>query len=114
MIELSDWLQQNWLEFGTLLAQAAILIVLIWYGRKVVKTLAGSRPEEEPALERISVPRQLVPLPDRPVIAEEEKQNTPGIAQRLVHWLQQPTRRQHTSPSAWRRLARWLQAPVGS
>lgn len=117
MIELTDWLQQNWLEFGTLLAQAMIPIVLVWYGRKVVKTLGASRAEAESVSERsISVPRQLVPLADSMAAGEHEevKPDGPGVARRFAHWMQQPMASRRTSPSAWRRVARWLQAPAGS
>ena len=112
MIELTDWMQQNWLELGTLLAQAAIPIILIWYGRKLLKTLEVSR-HGAPAIQSLRVTAINSP-PDAAMIAEEERETAPGVARRFTQWLQQPMTNHRTTPSPWRRLARWLQAPVGS
>jgi len=113
MMELTDWIQQNWLELGTLLAQAMIPIVLVWYGRKVVKTLEAHR-QEEPAHSRLNTSGPLgLSGVERPVMTEEAF-DAPGIATRVGSWLQQPMSNKRNSPSTWRRLARWLQAPAGS
>jgi len=113
MMELTDWIQQNWLELGTLLAQAMIPIVLVWYGRKVVKTLEAQR-HGEPALSRLNTSGPLGLSGLERAATMEEPFDAPGIATRVGSWLQQPMGNKRNSPSAWRRLARWLQAPAGS
>lgn len=109
MNELISWMQDNWLDLGRLLAQAAVPVVLVWYGRKLLKTLEVSRQEEQ-SWQRLSP--ATAPRTETAAIMEAEPKHTPGVGRRFAQWLQEPMTSSRTS--AWQKLARWLQAPAGS
>jgi hypothetical protein len=54
MNEFSDWFDNNWVDLARLLVQCGILTAVVWYGRKLLKTLRASQ-EQIGALLRLSV-----------------------------------------------------------
>ena len=50
----SDWFVNNWVDLARLLVQCGIFAVVVWYSRKVLKTLRASQ-EQIGALLRLSV-----------------------------------------------------------
>jgi hypothetical protein len=119
MNPMSEWLQDNWYDFGSLLAQLSIAVILAWYGREALRILKaakapeaqqepsrklslldvlGSRPEER------QVEAAPVAAPREPIIGR--------IVDHGVAWLQAPMRNAGVNP--FRRVVRWFQAPIGS
>ncbi len=91
MSKMSDWLRSDWFELGSLLVQCAILVVLVWYARKALRTRTASQEQVE-ALQGSYLTQEA------PAYTEPERAERGG---------KQPV------PS-WRRLIRWLGSPVGS
>ncbi len=110
MSELSDWVQTNWYELGSLLVQAAILAALLWYGRKTLKTIGASQQQMETLLSLSLAPGARVPAAPESTEGVELPWVDPW--RRLVAWLQAPMGSGAVTP--WRRAVRWLQAPVRS
>jgi len=54
MIDMSDWLENNWIDLARLLVQGAILAAVVRYGRKLLATLRASQ-EQVGALLKLSV-----------------------------------------------------------
>jgi hypothetical protein len=50
----SDWFVNNWVDLARLVVQCGILAVVVWYSRKILKTLRASQ-EQIGALLRLSV-----------------------------------------------------------
>jgi len=115
MGDLSDFLQDNWFELGSLIAQFGILAVIAWYARTKLKSPVDSHrqvessatlsepPEEFALQEPVStayqgVGRMLSPMP---AAASLDPVPTPA-----GHWPQ------HTSRC--RTMIRWLRAPITS
>lgn len=109
MSEMSDWIQSNWFELGSLLVQCAILATLAWYGRKTLGILRASQLSNATA--------------DRPTAQEAAAPSGPeGVGhsvgevaaawRNLISWLQAPIASGGFAP--WHRVIRWLQAPMGS
>jgi hypothetical protein len=96
--EMSDWIQSNWFELGSLLVQCAILATLAWYGRKILRTVRDPQNQSE-TLERgwpsnatvEQPPLQQSVAPTRP---EGSEHGVGGIA------------------DGWRNLISWLRAPM--
>jgi hypothetical protein len=113
---MSDWIQANWFELGSLLVQCAILLTLVRYGGKAlrmvrvlqtqgesVERLLPSTDAAEPTVHRAYAPARL----------EGTEDGAGGIAAvwgSLTSWLQAPMERRDAVPSS--RVARWLQAPM--
>lgn len=108
MIGLNDWIQDNWLELGSLLAQVSIALALFWYGSKLLKIVEAARQEDR---SRWVAPSAAAIHSDAGY-AEEQREHGTGLGRRVVHWLQEPMVNSGVTP--WRKLARWLQSPVGS
>lgn len=51
---MNAWIQNNWYEFGTLIAEFSFVFAAIWFARKVLKTLRASQ-EQVGALLKLSV-----------------------------------------------------------
>jgi len=62
MSEFSDWLQNNWIDLARLGVQAAILAVVVRYGRRLLATLRASQ-EQIGALLKLSVTDGASPQP---------------------------------------------------
>ena len=110
MSELSDWVQTNWYELGSLLVQTAILAALVWYGRKTLRTIAASQHQMETLLSL-----SLAPGAQSTGAADpEEMAAHAGVESwhKLLAWLQAPMGSGLVTP--WRRAIKWLQAPVRS
>ncbi len=110
MSELSDWVQTNWYDLGSLLVQTAILAALVWYGRKTLKTIGASQQQMETLLSLSLAPGARVPAAPEP--AEIADHRVAESWHKLVAWLQAPMGNGLVTP--WRRAVRWLQAPVRS
>jgi|GEM_PF-3088453 len=110
MIQLTDWLQDKWLELGSLLAQSAIAILLGWYGRKLLTILEFSHQGERRFEGRRRPVAAAAPIED--ARGEEQSEPALGMGRRMAQWLQEPMTSRGTTP--WRKLVRWLQAPAGS
>jgi hypothetical protein len=54
MNDFSDWFDNNWIDLARLLVQCGILTAVVWYSRKMLKTLRASQ-EQIGALLRLSV-----------------------------------------------------------
>jgi hypothetical protein len=89
--ELNDWVTSNWFELGTLLIQCAILLVLVGYGRAMLRLSRDSQEQLE-AQQRPSLALGAV--------AHAEPRHTESVF--------------HRAAGSWRRIVRWLQAPAGS
>jgi hypothetical protein len=115
--EMSDWIQSNWFELGSLLIQCAILATLAWYGRKTLRILRDSQ-SQGATLERLrpsnataeqTTLRQTV-TPTRPESAEYGVDVTATVRPNLISWLQAPMRSRGVDSRY--KFIRWLQAPM--
>lgn len=114
MNELSDWIQANWFELGSLALQIATLASLVWFGRKAMAQLARGqsvRQAEAPATEPMAMEaatsdtthpfhgglRGLIPM---------EAPATRG-SERVVRGV-------HTEAGLWRSIMKWLNKPMSS
>jgi len=114
MSDIANWIQDNWFELGSLLAQFAIVGVLVRYGRIAVRLRAASQGQAQPKLRIVEtedayapaeatpaghggVGRMLSPMPEAPAPQAEP------IA---------PRRAKQVAP--WRVIVAWLQAPMGA
>jgi hypothetical protein len=136
MNEITAWMQSNWYEFGTLVAEFAFVAAAIWFARKILRTLRASQ-EQVGALLKLSVTggaaeRQSHNAPaDRPLASspywltpsetayagspEHAESAPPPVATTkngLIVWLQTPMSSGGAAP--WRKAIRWLQSPAGS
>jgi hypothetical protein len=91
--ELSDWVTSNWFELGSLLIQCVILVVLVGYGRAMLRSRASQE-----QLEQLEV-RQTSSL-GLGAISHAEPRHTESVF--------------HRAANSCRRIVRWLQAPAGS
>ena len=119
MSELSDWIQSNWFELGSILVQCAVLATLAWYGRKVVSILVASYDQNEalrrPWLSNVAAEQRTTKQTFAPAGIERTGHGSGGVAaawRDLLTWLQAPMGSGRIRPS--RRVIRWLQAPMGS
>ena len=124
MNALIDSIQDHWFELASLVFQAAILAIIVWYARKTLKTMRASQ-EQVGALMRLSLSDMIA---DRspslkqdadvaPVLSSPEEENSAGtgsfaVGHGIINWLQAPMNGGGVSPL--RRVIRWLQAPAGS
>jgi hypothetical protein len=138
MNEVTAWMQSNWYELGTLVAEFVCLTVGIWFARKILRTLRASQ-EQVGALLKLSVAGGATDrqspnaAPDRPSVVaaspywltpsetasagspEHAESAPPQLATHkngLIVWLQTPMSSGGVAP--WRKAIRWLQSPAGS
>jgi hypothetical protein len=138
MNEITVWMQSNWYELGTLVAEFAFVAAAIWFARKILRTLRASQ-EQVGALLKLSVTGAVTErqspnaAADRPLAAASPYWLTPsetasagspehaeGSSPRplatakngLIVWLQTPMSSGGVAP--WRKAIRWLQSPAGS
>jgi len=137
MNEVTVWIQSNWYELGTLVAEFVFLAAGIWFARKILRTLRASQ-EQVGALLKLSVtggaterqspnaaadrplaaasPYWLTPsetpLAGPPEHAENVPRQVATHKHGLIVWLQTPMSSGGVAP--WRKAIRWLQSPAGS
>ena len=113
MGDLSNFLQDNWFELGSLIAQLGILAVIAWYARtKLRMPVASSHRQVEPAATLLETPDEFTP--QEPVTA-----GYGGVGRMLSPMPAAPSleavpasagRAQGMSP--WRAMIRWLRTPM--
>jgi hypothetical protein len=134
MNELSTWMQSNWYALGNLFIEGAVLAVVVWFARKILRTLRASQ-EQVGALLKMSVTGAIAERTSSPAASERSFANAspywltpssevpaaplqglhesrPGLGHRTIVWLKTPMKRSEVAP--WRRAIKWLQAPVRS
>jgi hypothetical protein len=109
---LFDFLQDNWFELGSLIAQFGILVVIAWYARMKLRVPTTSHREVEPAAMTPESPEEFVPREAAtaryggvgrmlsPMPAVPSLEAVPSSAERV----------QVTNP--WRGMIRWLRTPM--
>jgi hypothetical protein len=102
MDSMSDWLQSNWYDLGSLLFQFAILATLAWFGWNILKTVRVYLGQEE--------------VPARPALSQAASGEYGGevasSGNGLIAWLRTPMRSGGDGP--FRRMKRWLLDPWGA
>jgi hypothetical protein len=138
MNDITVWIQSNWYELGTLVAEFVCLAAGIWFARKILRTLRASQ-EQVGALLKLSVTGAVTDrqspnaAADRPLAAASPYWLTPSetasvgspehaesssqpqlatVKNGLIVWLQTPMSSGGAAP--WRKAIRWLQSPAGS
>jgi hypothetical protein len=126
MTEFSTWMQSNWYEFCTILAEFAFLAVGVWFARKILKTLRASQ-EQFGALLKLTLTDELGErakanaAAHRSASSVEADRPTPYV---MAEWPTAPEtpalalrggQRSHNPlAAAWRGTVGWLQAPIRS
>jgi hypothetical protein len=126
MTEFSTWIQNNWYEFGTILAEFAFLIAGVWFARKILKTLRASQ-EQFGALLKLTLTDELAERAKANAAAHqstssvEAERPTPYV---MAEWPTTPApeipaltlpggqRPRNPLVAAWRGIVRWLNAPI--
>jgi len=72
-----DWFDNNWVDLARLIVQCGILAAVVWYSRKILKTLRASQ-EQSGALLRLSVSGGATQ--ERPSSIAEPAFTPPGFA----------------------------------
>jgi hypothetical protein len=115
MSEISDWIQSNWFELGSLLIQCAVLATLAWYGRKVSRILSASYYQIDALRRNVAAEQQVTQQVFAPGGFERAGHGSGGVAaawRDLMTWLQAPMGSGRMGTSS--RVKRWLQAPMWS
>ena len=119
MSELSDWIQSNWFELGSILVQCAVLATLTGYGRKLLRILVASYNQNEALrrlwLSNLTDEQRTTQQAFAPAGVERGSHGPGGVVaacRNLITWLQAPMGSGRIGPS--RRVIKWLQAPMGS
>src|SRR5260370_13688158 len=119
MSELSDWIQTNWFELGSILVQCAVLATLAWYGRKVLSILVASFDQNEALrrlwLSNVAAEQRTTKQTFAPAGIESAGHRSGAVAaawRGLISWLQEPMGSGRIRPS--RRVIRWFRAPMRS
>jgi hypothetical protein len=128
MTEISTWIQSNWYEFGSILAQIAFLVAGVWFARKILKTLRASQ-EQFGALLKLTLTDELAErakanaAAQRPTASVEADRPTPYV---MAEWPTAPAPAPETPAltlpggqrphnplvAACRGIVRWLKAPI--
>jgi hypothetical protein len=137
MNEFTAWIQSNWYELGTLVAEFVCLAAGIWFARKILRTLRASQ-EQVGALLKLSVTGAVaerqspnavaerpfasaspywltpseIPAAGQPNAPENGPSRLSNAGHGLVAWLNTPMSSGGVAP--WRRAIRWLQSPAGT
>ena len=99
MNELSEWVQRNWFQLGSLLVQFGVLATLAWYGRSILRIIRAWD-EAQPRVE----------LPE--AADDRYEGGLTATWREVLAWLQAPMG--SGGPGPFRRVIMWLQAPMGS
>jgi hypothetical protein len=99
MIGLSDWVQSNWFQLGSLLVQLGVLATLAWYGSSILRIIRAW----DEAQPRVALPE---------AADDRYESGLAGAWHSVLWWLQAPMG--SGGPGPFRRVVRWLQAPMGS
>ena len=140
MDQITNWVLNNWYEFGSLFTQFAFLIAVVWLGRKILTSLRAAQ-QQMGALLRLSMTdglqesskvseaageiiasepatiAQITSTPDptpyvaAPLTLPEEEHNGGHLAG-VVQWLQTPMPKKQKNGSPLKKVVRWLQAPA--
>lgn len=126
MTDFSTWMQSNWYELGSILAEFAFLIAGVWFARKILKTLRASQ-EQFGALLKLTLTDELAERAKlsgalhRSPSSVEADRPTPYV---MAEWpspaetpaLSLPESKPQRSyvVAAWRGTVRWLQTPMHS
>jgi len=130
MGDFSSWFQDNWYEFGTLLAEFAFLAGCAWFGANILKIIRALQDQigELLKLSLPTAPRSFVSPSakealaegisswlapsEKPASAPEPLSSRPSrfalASSHVMLWMQGPM----SSPASWRRIAKWLQSPM--
>ena len=124
MTEFSTWMQSNWYEFGSILAEFAFLITGVWFARKILKTLRASQ-EQFGALLKLTLTDELNERANasaeaqRSVSSVEADRPTPYV---MADWptateapalsMPESEPRRNFLGAAWRGTVQWLKAPI--
>lgn len=112
MNDLSDWIQSNWYEAGSLVAQFAIVAVLVWYGRKALEILSGSEREARVGVERGEAPSSFAAARPEPEAAGY------GSVGRMLSETPEPAvqgglaARHVERSNSWEAVVKWLRTPM--
>jgi hypothetical protein len=140
MSDISPWMQDNWLELGSLLIQLAFLAAGVWFARNILRTMRAfqdqivallklavtSRDTEQRPLSASAKPTQtagsaiLFPTDEEQALSHPEPieliESGPSWIVRAWHgvaqWLQTPMSNRGTGPFV--RILEWFRAPIGS
>jgi hypothetical protein len=107
----SDFLQDNWFELGSLIAQFGILTVIAWYARTKLRIPTISQRKVEPAPTLSEAPDEFAPR--EPVAAGYGgvgRMLSPMPATPSLETVPSGARAQRTSP--WRAMIQWLRTPM--
>ena len=113
MGEMSDWIQSNWFELGSLLVQCAVLLTLAWFGRKLLRILSASYRGLSPS--NVAAQQRAIEQAYAPPAYEPDGQDSGGGTETwpgLIAWLREPMGRGEVLSR--NRFIRWFQEPMGS
>jgi hypothetical protein len=126
MTDFSTWMQSNWYELGSILAEFAFLIAGVWFARKILKTLRASQ-EQFGALLKLTLTDELAEraklsgaLHRSPSSVEADRPTPyvmaewPSPAETPALSLPESKPRRSYVVAAWRGTVRWLQTPMHS
>jgi hypothetical protein len=141
MNELSAWIQSNWYALGNLFLEGAFLAAVVWFARKILRTLRASQ-EQVGALLRLSVTGTVAERTSLPATGERSlpAASEGSFANASPYWLTPSevpadaplqeevhesgpglghraiiwlkTPMKRSQVAPWRRAIKWLQAPV--
>ena len=113
---MSDWIQTNWFELGSLLVQCAILVTLVWYGGKTLRIVRALQTRDETVERLLPSTAAAEPTVRRtfaPARLEGTEDGASGMAavwDNLTSWLQTPMVSREAVPRG--KDSRWLRAPM--
>lgn len=126
MSGIIDWIQSYWYELGSLALQAAILAVVVSFGRKALRLLsapfAASRAASQAQVELLQDLQKLSETPAPQPPAEPRVGIYSGVGRMLSETPDAPAPN-HDEPAAftqrdgispWHALIAWLQTPMGN
>jgi hypothetical protein len=119
MGDISDWIQSNWFELGSLLVQGAVLVTLGWFGRKLLRILSASYGQSEAARRlspsNVAAQQRAIEQAYAPAAFEPDRQGSgggTGTWPGFFAWLREPMGRGEIRSR--NRVIRWFQEPMGS
>ena len=104
---MTDWIQNNWFEFGSLSLQFATLVALVWFARNLLKIMVASP-------RRVEAPREFTESPAM------EAQPFHGGMRGLIPLESATGPRESVSfgrperRDVWSSVIKWLNTPMGN